>query len=211
MQTHADDYLPEHALGLLEGNTRTEVEEHLAQCERCAARLLELGGALEPSATSCSAPKAVQVVETAPIRLRLARVEHRARFQEFVDRVAELFDMRASKAQALLELIDDDSCWLPGPAEGIRVFPVSGGPRLSAAAAMIVRGAPGAVFPHHVHVGEEHLLVLQGRLRDDGGIEGGRGDRLEMPAGSAHSVEVLAGEECLCCVVNEAAEPEPAD
>lgn len=192
---HVDDYLPDHALGLLEDPTRQSVEGHLLNCARCSTRLAELGGALRPNTPAIVATAA----PLTPLRLRLASGPE-GRFAPYADRVSKLFDLSVDRARALLELLSDPDLWLPGPAPGVRVFPVSPGPALAGARTLFLEVEPGGKVPYHVHLGDEHVLVLQGGFRDSTGVEGHAGHAVLMPAGSAHAVDALPGEPCLCGV-----------
>lgn len=198
MSDHSDDYLPDYVMGLLEAAPRQSVEEHLSECPRCSARASELGGALMPSPyEERSTPPPVG---TRP-KLRLVAAEPHGRFHDYAERVAALFDLRRHRAVALLELIDDPSCWVPGPAEGIVVFSVEAGARLNGALTAIVRAVPGARVPFHEHRGDEHTLVLQGGLRESSGREVHCGEAASSAAGSGHWVEALPGDDCIACVI----------
>jgi putative transcriptional regulator len=200
LSDHSDDYLPEYVLGLLEGEPRQSVEEHLSECPRCAARATELGGAMAPSpyeARSTPPP-----VSTRPkLRLAVTPEQPHGRFYEYAERVSELFDVRVHRAAALLELIDDPSCWVPGPVSGIVVFPVEAGARREGARTVIMRASPGTRLPLHEHAGDEHTLVLQGGYLESTGREVSCGEAASSAAGSSHWVEVLPGEECIACVI----------
>lgn len=66
--------------------------------------------------------------------------------------------------------------------------------------AVLVWGTPGARMPRHRHLGEEEILVLQGRLRDERG-EYGPGELCRSRTGSVHEEEVAGDEDCICYVV----------
>ena len=59
-------------------------------------------------------------------------------------------------------------------------------PRIAAADAGFVRVAPGATFPHHLHVGGEVVLVLEGGFVDEDGTVVRRGGEQEFAAGTSH-------------------------
>lgn len=61
----------------------------------------------------------------------------------------------------------------------------------------LLRFDPGAVMPMHIHAGDEHVLVLEGKAADDNG-ECVRGDYLFNPEGSARKVRSKEG--CLLLV-----------
>jgi anti-sigma factor ChrR (cupin superfamily) len=68
--------------------------------------------------------------------------------------------------------------------------------------AWLVWAAPGARHGLHRHRGEEHILVLQGRLKDHRGTYG-PGELCHSRAGSVHAEEALPGEDCICYVVSQ--------
>ncbi len=114
---------------------------------------------------------------------------------------------------ALLELIDDPTCWLPGPAKGIDLFPVHAGPKLEGVETCILRAEPGARLPHREHAGEELMLMLQGAFRADSGVELRPGDTWTRGRATPYGMTALPGDECICCVATSggAFDPEAAD
>jgi anti-sigma factor ChrR (cupin superfamily) len=62
-------------------------------------------------------------------------------------------------------------------------------------------GRPGARYPSHRHHGDESLLVLQGRCRDEV-AEYGVGSVARKGPGSVHEVEFLGSEDCIGYVVS---------
>ena len=66
--------------------------------------------------------------------------------------------------------------------------------------AVLVWGQPGAKMPQHRHLGDEEILVLRGRLRDER-AEYGPGDVCRSRTGSVHHEEVVGSEDCVCYVV----------
>ena len=56
---------------------------------------------------------------------------------------------------------------------------------------------PGASAPRHLHVGDEHVFILQGSQQDDNGVYG-PGSYVFNPAGSVH--EVFSPEGCLVLI-----------
>jgi putative transcriptional regulator len=65
---------------------------------------------------------------------------------------------------------------------------------------VLVWAKPGARYPRHRHLGDEDILVLQGRLRDERGSYG-PGDICRSETGTDHSEEVEGQDDCICFVV----------
>ena len=64
----------------------------------------------------------------------------------------------------------------------------------------LIWARPGAKHPRHRHRGEEVVLVLQGRFRDERGSYG-PGDICRSLEGSVHSEAVEGAEDCICYVL----------
>ena len=84
-------------------------------------------------------------------------------------------------------------------APGVRVHVLEDDPQRGVRACL-VWAQPGSRHPRHRHLGDENILVLQGRVRDERGTYG-PGQVCRSRAGSIHSQEALAGEDCVCYVV----------
>jgi len=84
-------------------------------------------------------------------------------------------------------------------APGLRIYVLEDDPALGRRA-VLVWGRPGSGMPRHRHLGDEEILVLQGRLRDERG-EYGPGDVCRSRVGSVHHEEVVGAEDCVCYVV----------
>ncbi len=64
----------------------------------------------------------------------------------------------------------------------------------------LVWGSPGASTPRHGHAGDEVILVLEGRLKDDRGAYG-PGDICRSKPGDVHHEQVVGDHDCVCFVV----------
>jgi putative transcriptional regulator len=84
-------------------------------------------------------------------------------------------------------------------APGIRVHVMEDEPERGRRA-VLVWARPRATMAAHRHLGDEEILVLEGRLRDERG-EYGPGDVCRSRAGSVHREEVVGDEDCVCYVV----------
>ena len=123
------------------------------------------------------------------------------RLDRFVAAVAQFFDIAEGDARALLQRIDTAEEWMEGPDVGITVMPVMAGERVNSALASFVRLPPGVTLGTHVHIGREHLLVLEGGFADSAGHVVWPGETLEMPAGSEHAMWGLPGPACVCAAL----------
>jgi quercetin dioxygenase-like cupin family protein len=124
----------------------------------------------------------------------------RNRFLPFLDRMMALVDLPEAETEGHLHLIDDDTSWedmLPG----VRYRDFDGGPALGEAHAGLVRLAPGEMFPHHSHVGEERVLVLQGEVVDEQGHHYRAGDLVVSNDGTAHEVRAVGDQEAIYAAV----------
>ena len=102
-------------------------------------------------------------------------------------------------ARAPREPLDLDSYAWEELAPGIRVHVVEDDPARNFRA-VLVWGRPGARMPMHRHLGDEEILVLRGRLRDER-AEYGPGDVCRSRTGSVHHEEAVGAEDCVCYVV----------
>jgi putative transcriptional regulator len=190
---HVDDWIPELVLGTLEGPLRASVEQHLRQCERCAAEAASTGEALSLLALALP-PQPPHPTLRTRVLASIAEEQQgrdgqraaRSRFAPFVERLASFFDISVERARALVELVGDPSAWTPGPAPGISFIHVQPGARFPRADAGLVRMAPGARFPRHRHLGHEFGLVLEGSLVDESGAVVQCGEAHDLPEGTSH-------------------------
>jgi len=143
------------------------------------------------------------VPKTPPPTLRsklFARIAGPDRFLPMLDRFAALCDLPTDEAQEHLHKIDQPDAW-EDMVEGVRFFDFEGGPGIGEAHGGLVRVAPGASFPMHTHVGEERILVLQGRAEDDQGRTFRAGDFVTSADGTAHEVRTVGDQEVIYAAV----------
>ena len=122
------------------------------------------------------------------------------RFLPFLDRMMSLFDLPEGEAEGHLHSVDDHEAWddmLPG----VRYRDFDGGPALGDAHGGLVRLQPGESFPHHTHVGEERVLVIQGELADDQGQRFRAGDLIVSADGTAHELRAVGDSEAIYAAV----------
>lgn len=135
-----------------------------------------------------------RIEPSAQLRTRLlSSATPETRLLRFTAAVARLLEVSLERASELLARLDDRSAFsveLPG----VSLLWVEGGPSLANAVRGFVRVEAGCEFPEHEHLGDETVLVLQGRYVDTStGEVFGPGDLAHMPAGSSHGFRVPAG------------------
>ncbi len=193
---HIDERLDDFVIGTLSEEEASAVTAHLARCDRCRA---EVDAAREAFAATAFLTQ--PLAPPASLRSRLlAAVASESRFATFAERMAALCDLAKERAAELLAAIDDHERWMPGPAEGVSLFHIEGGPRTAEAIVGFVRVEAEATFPGHRHIGEEQVLVLQGGFVDGESVHR-RGDLVVMPAGSFHDLRALSGPALIYLVV----------
>lgn len=141
------------------------------------------------------------VAPPADLRERLlAELAGRERFAPFIDRLAALFDLAADRVRTIVQRFDTHEGWTV-MYPGAEFFDFEGGPALGEATAGLVRIAAGMAFPHHKHLGEERVMVLQGAFVDDSGHRVEAGQLAIMPDGSEHGFQVVSTQELLYVVI----------
>ena len=129
-----------------------------------------------------------------------------ARFLPFLDRMMSIFDLPEGQAKQELDTIETspgkdsarggDDDWEELTA-GVLVRDFEAGDACGEAHGGLVRIEPGHAFPRHTHVGEETVLVLQGRLEDDQGNAYRAGDTIVSADGSVHELRVVGDQAVL--------------
>jgi len=145
----------------------------------------------------------------------LGLVSTSGRFLPFLDRMMRIFDLPESRAKHELATIDDveagkgeDSEWdVLTPGVSVRDF--EAGEACGEAHGGLVRIEPGHAFPRHSHVGEETLLVLQGRLEDEQGNRYRAGDTIVSADETAHELRVVGDEAVLYAALVVAIDIQP--
>jgi quercetin dioxygenase-like cupin family protein len=178
------ELLPLYVLGLLEPEQVTVVEQavrrdpalaaELASYDAAAARLIEGVAPVAP-------PPA--------IRDRLLASIGGGRFERFVQRMTEIYDVAVDRARELLGLIEDPKTYeeaFPGFA-GVNLIHFAGGQAAAGADCGFILMPPGGEFPWHRHDGEELVLVLQGEMIDVDGTVYRPGEEDHKPPASEHS------------------------
>ncbi|HEY0252587.1 MAG TPA: cupin domain-containing protein, partial [Kofleriaceae bacterium] len=172
------ELLPLYAMGLLEGDEATQVENAIAADPALQRELDSFDDSFSPVAPDPGLEK------------RLLATIGGGRFEKYAARFAQLFDLGLDRVRELFGLCERASSW---GEEAPRVFLIhfDAGPAVVNGDCGIVRIAPGGVFPPHMHQGEEHSLVLAGALKDgaDGKVYRA-GDELVYAENSSHHLTV---------------------
>jgi hypothetical protein len=124
------------------------------------------------------------------------------RFRRFIPQVSHLLDLSDEDALRCLDQAASAASYAPGFFPGMSLLHVRGGAAVANAITGFVRVAGGLAFPRHRHLGQESVLIVQGRLLDDGRVCE-PADVVVMPAGSAHAFSVLPGPDLLYLAVVE--------
>lgn len=136
------------------------------------------------------------------LRDRLMASTSRGRLTRFAAPVAKLLDVDETRAEELLEGIDDPASWSPNPLPGVTLYHFEGGPKVADCITGFTRIERDGAFPPHEHLGTEYVFVVQGRLRD--AVSGeiyGPGELSIMEPETGHHLEVLPGPELIYLVV----------
>jgi quercetin dioxygenase-like cupin family protein len=178
------ELLPLHALELLDGDEAAAVERAIASDPMLAMELT----ALRDAAHSIAEP----VAPPADIERRLMASVGLGRFEKFAARFAAIVDLAIDPVRELLARLERP--WPSPEAPGVSLIHFDGGPACATADCGIVMVEAGGTFPWHTHLGEEHALVLSGRLRDDEGREFGPGDEYVALTGTSHDLTAIGDE-----------------
>lgn len=194
--THLGERICELLLGDVSDAERETLESHVAGCAECARELVQAADAF--AALALALP-----VEAPPPSLR-ARVLADARPPRLIgmlDKLVALFDVSRVKARAMLDRLDDPNEWQPGPVPSSWVQFTEGGPKVAGAFTGFVKIAAGVRWPVHRHLGQEHMLVLDGGFRQDDGAEVHAGELLVKEEDSVHGFTIFDDEPCISAVV----------
>ena len=157
------DLLPLYALGAVDDAEARDVERAIIADPSLAE---ELDTLMWAAADLVGALPGVAPSPAVRARLLSSAAAPEGRFERFVERFAQLFEVATDRARTLLGLVDDPRAWEPGPGPGSWLLHFPPSPALVGADVGFVRLAPGQRFAYHRHSGREHSLVLSGRAHD---------------------------------------------
>jgi quercetin dioxygenase-like cupin family protein len=179
------ELLPLHALDMLDGDEANAVERAIAADPSLAAELASLRDAVYAiPVESVAPPPAIEIALLASVG--------QGRYERFAARLSELLDLAIDPIRLLLGKIERG--FPPQEAPGVSLIHFDGGPAYAAADCGIVRVEPGGMFPWHTHLGEEHSLIISGRMVDNDGREYGPGDEYIAQLGTSHDLATLGDE-----------------
>jgi anti-sigma factor ChrR (cupin superfamily) len=102
----------------------------------------------------------------------LSSVQGATPMLSYVGEVAAMLDLSRAQARSYLKELENEESWERSEIPGVYYRPVE---RPSAMGqdekAAFVKILPGHGFPHHEHLDEEAILILQGRCLDTGNSE----------------------------------------
>ena len=183
MTQFSDELLAEYVLGHLSESDAAAIEAEAANSAVLRSSIDEIAGLL--TGVAFSLPEAGPSIA---VRERLiASCENTNRFEQFASRVGELIDVAKDKAERLLAAIDSATSWGDGPIPGMSLYHLDGGPSVSNAVVGFIRLEAGLGFPTHTHLGDEIVLVLQGRCTDEDGTVSEVGDEIVKASGTTHA------------------------
>jgi anti-sigma factor ChrR (cupin superfamily) len=192
------ELLPLYAMGALDANDAADVERELAGSPALANELDRWRDAIAAFGAATGAVTPSDDVRTR-ILMSVGAPDGASRFDRFVAQVAELFDVTADGARAVLAKIDDAAAWRP-LMPGIDCIRVSGSNHPAQAQCAFVRVAAGTTFPWHHHVGEERSLVLHGGAHLADGRDLGPGDLMVVDESVEHDFVIEGDEACIFAV-----------
>ena len=118
------------------------------------------------------------------------------------DTLKRMFSLDDAALGVLLDRLNRADAWQPTPMPGLDVM-MPGDAALPAGLAskgkleILARLEPGTPFPHHAHLGEETVLVLEGGFTTSDGAHVRAGETLVMAPKTEHSFVADDGDDCI--------------
>ncbi len=122
------------------------------------------------------------------------------RFEPYAETVAALLEITRDESLVWLSGLDNPENWGPGVLPGTTMWSV---PTEREDVGIVWLKMPaGMEFPEHAHLGDEEVLVLQGRYIDHLGVLHPPGTILREPPETEHSFRIDAdGPEFICLAI----------
>lgn len=205
MTSQREAQLAEFALGLLPDAERDALERELGESAEARAELRSTVAALEALSLEAEPIAPSPGLEA---RILASTQPGPGRFEGFVERLTQLFDLSPGRVREHLRAIEQvpdggsgSGDWEPGPVAGVFLYHLDGGPSLATADCGFVYHAPGVHFPRHGHTAAERALVLSGGARTDTGDRWAPGSYREASSEDVHSYRVDDGAPLVSAVV----------
>lgn len=182
-----------YVMGELSAIEHMAFEEHLLEgCSRCASELERLRRAaahLDLAAGDEAPPSSLRD------RVLRAASSVRAGGVEFADRS----EGQLQEMLSIAVVAADGTPWQPTDVAGVDVRVLAQDVE-NRTISTLMRLAPGATYPSHLHRGREECFVLEGDLRFGDQVMG-EGDHMVAVAGSVHT-ELTSREGCTALVIS---------
>ena len=194
MSDWTDDQLLEFELGSLPDGEREALVAALDADVSLAARLAELREVMAAYAgvAAQTPPNAAERIDAI-----MDEVSRTNRFAHLAGTVAELLAIGRDEALTWLAGLDEPSNWGPGVLPGTRMWAVP--TDREDLGVVWLKMPPGMEFPQHEHLGDETVLVVQGRYIDHEGRLHPPGSILREEPGTDHSFRIAEdGPEFIC-------------
>lgn len=187
MTPHLDDH------DLIDLSLGTADHPHLELCRRCRDGADQISGALH------LLPLTLPPIAPPPtLRARLfASIAGPVHAHSAA--LAAMFERPEPELRALLARLESDTLPWTAFMPGIDHHPIASAPGRDIG---LFRVAPGVLFPHHRHRGDERMRILQGSCSDSLGVVLAPGDEHHFPAGTAHALLTHHGPPLLLAYVS---------
>lgn len=157
-------------------------------------------GEIEALVHSAATAEVTSPVTPVPVERLWKRLDAVSRFEPLVPTVAALLRVDEASARAELDALDAPGGWREGVLPGTTMKTVeTDEPDMGI---LWLKMPPGMAFPEHEHLGEETVLVVQGRYLDDEGRLHPPGSVLREGPDTAHGFQIAAdGPEFICLAI----------
>lgn len=194
-----DTRLIEYALGVLNEESRIELERDLDAQHGLRAELSDVLGVLAQFDE-----EQTPMHPSPALRERLFKsLDAETRFEGFIQRLSGFYDLGVDRMRQVLAKVAGfpDEPWVPSGIAGVHLLHFDGGERVAEADCGLVYLEPGSGFPVHRHLGDEWAMLLQGQIVEDSGLSFQAGDISYRAAGSTHAFRVVGDEAVVSAVV----------
>lgn len=190
-----DDALVEFVLGTLSDEDASAIRGARHEDVSLAARITEIETLVHGVVAGTTArPPSV------PVERLWERLDGVCRFEPLVPTVAALLGIDESSARAELDALDEPDGWQDGVLPGTTMKTVATDEPDTGI--LWLKMPPGMAFPEHEHLGDETVLVVQGRYLDDEGRLHPPGSVLREGTDTAHGFHIAAdGPEFICLAI----------